>query len=117
VDEDGKPIQLSDVEKEGDGGIGDEGTLDGRLQSPKAEVKEELKEVEASAPTPKRKRAAKGAAAKVEHVETADIKPDVEGLASDANAKSNENGEEEVQGEPKPRGKAPPKKRAKKSAA
>jgi hypothetical protein len=117
VDEDGKPIQLSDVEKEGDGGIGDEGTLEGRLQSPKAEAKEELKEVEASAPTPKRKRATKGAAAKAEQVETADIKPDVEGLAVNANAKSIENEEDEVPGEPKSKAKAPPKKRAKKTTA
>jgi hypothetical protein len=107
VDEDGNPIQLSDVEKEGDGGIGDEGTLEGRIQSPKQEIKEELKEIT----TPKRKRAVKpkGKAVKEEEsavAETVDVKPEV--------------GEEAVNGavgqvEPEVKAKAPPKKRAKKS--
>jgi len=108
VDEDGNPIQLSDVEKEGDGGIGDEGTLEGRIQSPKQEIKEELKEIS----TPKRKRAVKpkGKAAKVEGEpvdgETVDVKPEV--------------GEDAINGpadkvEPAVKAKAPPKKRAKKS--
>jgi len=108
VDEDGNPIQLSDVEKEGDGGIGDEGTLEGRIQSPKQEIKEELKEIS----TPKRKRAVKpkGKAAKVEEEpvngDTVDVKPEV--------------GEDAINGsadkvEPEVKVKAPPKKRAKKS--
>jgi hypothetical protein len=107
VDEDGNPIQLSDVEKEGDGGIGDEGILEGRIQSPKQEIKEELKELS----TPKRKRAVKpkGKAVKPEESlvpETVDIKPEV--------------GEEAVnnavdEAEPEVKAKAPPKKRARKS--
>jgi UV DNA damage endonuclease len=104
VDEDGNPIQLSDVEKEGDGGVGDEGTVEGRIQSPKQEVKEELKEIS----TPKRKRATKPKGKpetpKAEPVvpEVADIKPDV--------------GEDAIsQAQPEVKGKAPPKKRAKKS--
>jgi len=107
VDEDGNPIQLSDVEKEGDGGIGDEGTLEGRIQSPKQGIKEELKEIS----TPKRKRAVKpkGKAAKVEedpvNGETVDVKPEV-GEAVDGEAD---------QAEPAVKVKAPPKKRARKS--
>lgn len=108
MDEDGNPIQLSDVEKEGDGGIGDEGTTEGRIQSPKQEIKEELKEIS----TPKRKRAtkSKGKAAKIEDdsavSEAEDVKPDVEG--KDVK-------EATEQPEPKVKVKAPPKKRAKKS--
>ena len=107
VDEDGNPIQLSDVEKEGDGGIGDEGTLEGRIQSPKQEIKEELKEIS----TPKRKRVAKpkGPAVKAEDqsvvAETVDVKPEV-GEAGNGVAD---------QAEPEAKAKAPPKKRAKKS--
>jgi hypothetical protein len=108
VDEDGNPIQLSDIEKEGDGGIGDEGTLEGRIQSPKQEIKEELKEIS----TPKRKRVVKpkGKAVKPEEepvvAEMVDIKPEVgEGPVSGA----------ADQVEPEVKAKAPPKKRAKKS--
>jgi len=108
VDEDGNPIQLSDVEKEGDGGIGDEGTLEGRIQSPKQEIKEELKEL----PTPKRKRAtkpkAKAAKAEEESViaEMVDVKPVVGAAAID---------DPTDQAEPVVKSKAPPKKRAKKT--
>ena len=108
VDEDGNPIQLSDVEKEGDGGIGDEGTLEGRIQSPKQEIKEELKEL----PTPTRKRATKpkGKAAKAEEgsaiAETVDVKPEVGAAAVDEAAE---------QAEPLVKAKPPPKKRAKKT--
>ena len=35
VDSDGEPVQLSDVEKEGDGGIGDEGSKEARMVQPK----------------------------------------------------------------------------------
>jgi len=107
VDGDGNPIQLSDVEKEGDGGIGDEGTLEGRIQSPKQEIKEELNEL----PTPKRKRATKpkGKAAKAEEesaiAETVDVKPEVGATAIDEAADL---------AEPAVKAKAPPKKRAKK---
>jgi hypothetical protein len=108
VDEDGNPIQLSDVEKEGDGGIGDEGILEGRIQSPKQDIKEELKELS----TPKRKRAVKpkGKAVKLEEEsvdpETVDVKPEV----------GEEAGNDAVdQAEPEVKAKAPPKKRARKS--
>jgi hypothetical protein len=109
VDEEGNPIQLSDVEKEGDGGVGDEGVVEGRIQSPKEEIKEELKEIE----TPKRKRAAKPKGKAVKHeeageamTETVDVKLEVEAEAINGTA-----------GEPEPelKGKAPPKKRARKS--
>jgi len=102
VDEDGNPIQLSDVEKEGDGGIGDEGTLEGRIQSPKQEIKEELKEIS----TPKRKRAVKpkGKAEPVND-ETVDFKPEVGEAVNEV----------ADQAEPEVKAKAPPKKRAKKS--
>ena len=111
VDEDGNPIQLSDVEKEGDGGVGDEGLVEARIQSPKEEIKEELKEL----PTPKRKRATKpkGNAAKVEEdpmaAEAVDVKPEVEEQAV--------NGSTDLPEQPEPAvsGKAPPKKRARKS--
>lgn len=108
VDEDGNPIQLSDVEKEGDGGIGDEGTLEGRVQSPKEEIKEELKELV----MPKKKRATKpkAQAVKVEEQDpteaTVDVKPDVGEEVPSAAI---------VEVEPKIKVKAPPKKRAKKS--
>jgi hypothetical protein len=104
VDEDGNPIQLSDIEKEGDGGIGDEGTLEGRIQSPKQEIKEELKELS----TPKRKRVTKpkGKPVKAEDesavAETVDVTPEVGEVVND-------------QAEPGVKAKAPPKKRAKKS--
>ena len=108
VDEDGNPIQLSDVEKEGDGGIGDEGTLEGRIQLPKQEIKEELKDL----PTPKRKRATKpkSKAAKAEEesaiAETVDVKPEVGAAAVDEAADL---------AEPAIKAKTPPKKRAKKT--
>ena len=35
VDSDGEPVKLEDVEKEGDGGIGDEGSVGAREASPK----------------------------------------------------------------------------------
>jgi hypothetical protein len=106
VDEDGNPIQLSDVEKEGDGGIGDEGIMEGQIQSPKQEIKEELKELS----TPKRKRAVKpkGKAVKEEEsavAETVDVKPEVGEAANGAADEA----------EPVVKAKAPPKKRAKKS--
>jgi hypothetical protein len=106
VDEDGNPIQLSDIEKEGDGGIGDEGILEGRIQSPKQEIKEGLKEIS----TPKRKRAVKpkGKPVKEEEsvvAETVDIKPEVGEAVNEA----------ADQAEPEAKAKAPPKKRAKKS--
>lgn len=81
--------------------------MEGRIQSPKQEIKEELKEVS----TPKRKRAVKpkGKAVKAEEepvvAETVDVKPEV-GEAVNGAAD---------QVEPEVKAKAPPKKRAKKS--
>lgn len=42
VDEDGNPIKLEDVEKEGDGEIGDEGMSDTRIEEADEDVKAEL---------------------------------------------------------------------------
>jgi hypothetical protein len=81
--------------------------LEGRIQSPKQEIKEELKEIS----TPKRKRVTKpkGPAVKPEEepvvAETVDVKPEV-GEAGNGVAD---------QAEPEVKAKAPPKKRAKKS--
>lgn len=118
VDEDGNPIQLSDVEKEGDGGLGDEGLADGgRVQEPSAEVKAEVAEA-ALTPTPKRKRAppkpkANGAA-KVEPDAVSDEKPEkaaVNGVEPD----QVELAKVEVEDPTPTKAKAPPKKRAKKA--
>jgi hypothetical protein len=111
VDEDGNPILLSDVEKEGDAELGDEATLEGRVQSPKQEIKEELQEIEAE--TPKRKLAtkAKGKAGKsVAEADSqdVDVKPEV------AQEAVNEGGES-VDATVEVNGKPPPKKRARKS--
>lgn len=70
VDEDGSPIELSDVEKEGDGGVGDEGLLAGREGEPPLDVKAQVHEAEGASAvqgsgTAKRKRAAKGTEAEV----------------------------------------------------
>ena len=117
VDEDGNPIQLSDVEKEADAELGDEATLAGREQSPKQEIKEELKEVETE--TPKRKRATKpkGKAAKSAPeatIQDVEVKPEVEEEAVNEGVEPAETGAaEEAKGEVAE--KAPPKKRARKS--
>lgn len=55
VDEDGNPIELDDVEKEGDGGIGDEGLEDTRLVKLDEEVKELEEELKAKKATPKKR--------------------------------------------------------------
>lgn len=85
VDEDGNPIELSDVEKEGDGGVGDEGLVGAREQKPPAEVKAEVKDGATTAP--KRKRGpAKGKQAPTQpngDVPRAqpEVKPEVEEMA------------------------------------
>jgi hypothetical protein len=81
--------------------------LEGRIQSPKQEIKEELKELT----TPKRKRVVKpkGKAVKEEDsaiAETGDVKPEIGADAVNGVAH---------QAEPEVKAKAPPKKRAKKS--
>lgn len=121
VDEDGNPIQLSDVEKEGDGGLGDEGLEDGgRVQEPSAEVKAEVAEA-TTTPTPKRKRApakpkANGAA-KVDTDAVSDEKPALdEGAAvNGVEPDQVELAKVEVEDPTPTKAKAPPKKRAKKA--
>ncbi|GFZ49638.1 UV-damage endonuclease [Saitozyma sp. JCM 24511] len=44
VDEDGNPVELDDVEKEGDGEIGDEAIKENRVEEPSEEVKAEASE-------------------------------------------------------------------------
>lgn len=44
VDEDGNPVELDDVEKEGDGGVGDEAIKDNRIEEPSEEVRAEASE-------------------------------------------------------------------------
>lgn len=44
VDEDGDPVELDDVEKEGDGEIGDEAIKENRIEEPSAAVKAEASE-------------------------------------------------------------------------
>jgi hypothetical protein len=41
VDEDGNPVELEDYEKEGDGGVGDEGLTETRLEDAESVVKAE----------------------------------------------------------------------------
>lgn len=63
MDEDGNPIELDDVEKEGDGGVGDEAVLEPRLVKVDEEVKEEVvDEMKVEAAT--KKKAVKGKAGK-----------------------------------------------------
>lgn len=62
VDSDGEPVELSDVEKEGDGGVGDEGLVENREVDVDGEPKEEVEEKV----KPKRGRRPKAAEAKVE---------------------------------------------------
>jgi hypothetical protein len=44
VDEDGNSVELDDVEKEGDGEIGDEAIKENRIEEPRAAVKAEASE-------------------------------------------------------------------------
>lgn len=46
MDENGEPVQLEDYEKEGDGGIGDEGLPETRIQQ--SDIKDEDADVERS---------------------------------------------------------------------
>jgi hypothetical protein len=122
VDEDGNPIQLSDVEKEGDGGLGDEGLEDGgRVQEASAEVKAEVEAATTTTPTPKRKRApakpkANGAA-KVEPDAVLDEKPALDDGAAVNGVERDqvEVAKVEVEDPTPTKAKAPPKKRAKKA--
>ena len=59
MDEDGEPVKLEDVEKEGDGGLGDEGLVELR------EV-ESVKKEEAKSPRTSRPKRGKREAVKVE---------------------------------------------------
>ena len=67
VDSDGNSVVLSDVEKEGDGGIGDESMISNRAVDEKPEVVEEAKEearaaeAEVAVVAPKKKRSRKSA--------------------------------------------------------
>lgn len=69
VDEDGNPIELDDLEKEGDGGVGDEALQEPRIvkvdEEVKAEVVEEMR-VEGEATI--KKRAAKGQGKKAKKI-------------------------------------------------
>lgn len=78
VDEDGNPIELSDVEKEGDGGVGDEGLVAARVEEPTAEVKAEVTDTTPTSETPKGKRATKAKGEKVSDIQVEEVKPEVE---------------------------------------
>lgn len=72
VDEDGNPIKLEDVEKEGDGEIGDEAVSTPRLQDVDEDVKAEV-EVNAE----QEEAAFNGDGVEAEPVNTGDIKPNL----------------------------------------
>lgn len=113
MDEDGNPIQLSDVEKEGDGGVGDEGLVGNRVQEPDAEVKAEVKD--ASTPTPKRKRAPAKSKAKVKVEPEREVALEEKPVVDEAESNKENEPVKDEEAQPAVKAKAPPKKRAKKA--
>lgn len=117
VDEDGNPILLSDVEKEGDGGLGDEGLEDGgRVQEPSDAIKAEAGEA-VKTPTPKRKRAPakskanEAAKAEPNEADESEEKPPINGEGTTEMELAKDEAADAVL----VKGKTPPKKRAKKA--
>lgn len=113
VDDDGNPVELSDVEKEGDGGVGDEGLVSAREQEPPAEVKAEVDAKPEAATTPKRKRATPAKGKKANGVighdqDEEEVKPDVTAGSQAGNA-------DDAQPEATAAAAPPPKKRGRKT--
>lgn len=111
VDEDGNPVELDDVEKEGDGELGDEGVLENRLEKMEdvdEDIKVELEEthIESTAveqpkgkgkgtPKPRKPRAKKGQTGEEEVVTPATVKAVETALTEDAQM----GGDEKIDGE------------------